>query len=153
MARDWEVWLATASGPASPTEEQERDRTEKRIRDPITAVEGDYWMDRGTKGRVRFSREVVECASGEQLDHGRSEGLRDGSVNEDLWLQNAEEPLLAQWPGENGISGFWAARHVAREQDHDLVEEEQECFHPVASAEAPVRLRVVVGGLGQRCRT
>lgn len=38
MARDWESWLATASGPASPTEEQERDRTEKRIRDAIRAA-------------------------------------------------------------------------------------------------------------------
>ncbi len=38
MARDWEVWLATASGPASPTEEQERDRTEKRIRGAITTA-------------------------------------------------------------------------------------------------------------------
>jgi len=37
MARDWEVWLATASGPASATEEQERDRTEKRIREAIRA--------------------------------------------------------------------------------------------------------------------
>jgi hypothetical protein len=33
--RDWEAWLATASGPASATEEQQRDRTEKRIRDAI----------------------------------------------------------------------------------------------------------------------
>lgn len=38
MARDWESWLTTASGPASPTEGQERDRTEKRIRDAITAA-------------------------------------------------------------------------------------------------------------------
>ena len=37
MARDWEAWLATASGPASPTEEAECDRTEKRIRDAIRA--------------------------------------------------------------------------------------------------------------------
>jgi predicted nucleotidyltransferase len=37
MARDWEAWLATASGPASATEETERDRTEKRIRDAIRA--------------------------------------------------------------------------------------------------------------------
>lgn len=35
MARDWESWLATASGPASTTEEDERDRTEKRIRDAV----------------------------------------------------------------------------------------------------------------------
>ena len=35
MARDWEAWLATASRPASPTEEEERDRTEKRIREAI----------------------------------------------------------------------------------------------------------------------
>jgi hypothetical protein len=35
MARDWEEWLKTASGPASPTEEQERDRTEARIRDAV----------------------------------------------------------------------------------------------------------------------
>jgi hypothetical protein len=39
MARDWEAWLAAASGPASPTEEQERDRTEKRIRDAISVAE------------------------------------------------------------------------------------------------------------------
>jgi hypothetical protein len=38
MARDWESWLATASGPASPTEELERDRTEKRIREAIRAA-------------------------------------------------------------------------------------------------------------------
>jgi len=30
--RDWEAWLATAAQPASATEEQERDRTEARIR-------------------------------------------------------------------------------------------------------------------------
>jgi hypothetical protein len=39
MARDWEAWLETASGPASPTEEEERDRTEKRIRDAIRAAD------------------------------------------------------------------------------------------------------------------
>jgi hypothetical protein len=33
--RDWEAWLKTASGPASPTEEAERDRTLDRIRDAI----------------------------------------------------------------------------------------------------------------------
>jgi hypothetical protein len=38
MARDWESWLATASGPASPTEERDRDRTEKRIKDAIRAA-------------------------------------------------------------------------------------------------------------------
>jgi predicted nucleotidyltransferase len=37
MARDWEAWLATASGPASTTEEAERDRTEKRILEAIRA--------------------------------------------------------------------------------------------------------------------
>jgi hypothetical protein len=37
MARDWESWLRTAVRPASATEEQERDRTEKRIRDAIAA--------------------------------------------------------------------------------------------------------------------
>ncbi len=38
MTRDWEAWLATASRPASATEEQKRDRTEKRIRDAITSA-------------------------------------------------------------------------------------------------------------------
>jgi hypothetical protein len=38
VVRDWEAWLATASGPASPTEEQERDRTETRIREAIVAA-------------------------------------------------------------------------------------------------------------------
>lgn len=37
VARNWEAWLATASGPASATEEDERDRTEKRIREAILA--------------------------------------------------------------------------------------------------------------------
>jgi predicted nucleotidyltransferase len=35
VARNWDEWLKTASGPASPTEEQDRDRTEARIRDAI----------------------------------------------------------------------------------------------------------------------
>jgi predicted nucleotidyltransferase len=37
MARDWETWLRNSIGPASPTEEQDRDRTEKRIREAIMA--------------------------------------------------------------------------------------------------------------------
>lgn len=37
MARDWETWLRNSIGPASATEEQDRDRTEKRIRDAILA--------------------------------------------------------------------------------------------------------------------
>src|SRR3954465_4654842 len=37
MARDWETWLRNSIGPASPTEEADRDRTEKRIRDAILA--------------------------------------------------------------------------------------------------------------------
>jgi hypothetical protein len=36
MARKWEEWLKAASRPASPTEEQERDRTEARIRDAVS---------------------------------------------------------------------------------------------------------------------
>lgn len=39
MARDWERWLESASGPASPTEEQERDRTETRIKEAIRSAE------------------------------------------------------------------------------------------------------------------
>jgi predicted nucleotidyltransferase len=35
MARDWETWLKNSIGPASATEETDRDRTEKRIRDAI----------------------------------------------------------------------------------------------------------------------
>lgn len=35
MARDWASWLETATAPASATEEQERDRTEARIRQAI----------------------------------------------------------------------------------------------------------------------
>jgi hypothetical protein len=37
MARDWETWLKNSIGPASATEEADRDRTEKRIRDAIAA--------------------------------------------------------------------------------------------------------------------
>lgn len=35
MARDWETWLQNSIGPASDTEEADRDRTEKRIREAI----------------------------------------------------------------------------------------------------------------------
>lgn len=35
MARDWEAWLGTASGPASPTEDDERDRTLDQVRNAI----------------------------------------------------------------------------------------------------------------------
>jgi hypothetical protein len=37
MPRDWESWLRTAARPASETEKQERDRTERRIKDAIAA--------------------------------------------------------------------------------------------------------------------
>jgi hypothetical protein len=37
MGRDWETWLRNGSGPASVTEEGERDRTEQRVRDAIRA--------------------------------------------------------------------------------------------------------------------
>lgn len=37
MARDWETWLQNATGPSSATEQQDRDRTEKRVRDAIAA--------------------------------------------------------------------------------------------------------------------
>lgn len=40
MARDWEAWLAAASGPASATEEQERDRTLERIRKALRGATG-----------------------------------------------------------------------------------------------------------------
>lgn len=46
MARDWESWLRNSIGPASPTEGQDRDRTEKRIREAILA-------DRRLAGNVR----------------------------------------------------------------------------------------------------
>jgi len=35
MARDWESWLRNSTGPASDTEEADRDRTERRIREAI----------------------------------------------------------------------------------------------------------------------
>jgi predicted nucleotidyltransferase len=37
VARDWENWLRNSIGPASATEQEDRDRTEKRIRDAIMA--------------------------------------------------------------------------------------------------------------------
>lgn len=46
MARDWETWIRNSIGPASATEEQDRDRTEKRIRDAILT-------DRRLSGNVR----------------------------------------------------------------------------------------------------
>jgi hypothetical protein len=38
MPRDWEAWLATASGPASLNEEEQRDHTEARIKEAIQAA-------------------------------------------------------------------------------------------------------------------
>jgi hypothetical protein len=35
LPTNWDQWLSTAAGPASPTEDAERDRTEARIRDAI----------------------------------------------------------------------------------------------------------------------
>ena len=46
MARDWETWLRNSIGPASATEEQDRDRTEQRIRNAIT-------VDSRLAGKVR----------------------------------------------------------------------------------------------------
>lgn len=37
MARDWESWLKNATGPASATEQQDAERTERRIREAIDA--------------------------------------------------------------------------------------------------------------------
>ena len=37
MARVWENWLRNSIGPASATEQEDRDRSEKRIRDAIMA--------------------------------------------------------------------------------------------------------------------
>ncbi len=37
MARDWESWLKQAARPASETEQQERDRTEARIKTAIAS--------------------------------------------------------------------------------------------------------------------
>ena len=47
MARDWESWLRNSIGPASATEEQDRDRTYKRIRDAVRA-------DQRLAGNVRI---------------------------------------------------------------------------------------------------
>src|SRR4051794_28872620 len=38
MARNWDQWLQSASGPASATEEADRDRTLERIRRAIRAA-------------------------------------------------------------------------------------------------------------------
>jgi hypothetical protein len=37
MARNWEAWFQVAAQPASKTEEEQRDRTEQRIREAIHA--------------------------------------------------------------------------------------------------------------------
>lgn len=39
MARDWETWLKNSVGPASSTEQEDAERTEKRIRQAISADE------------------------------------------------------------------------------------------------------------------
>ena len=48
MARDWESWLRNSIGPASPTEEQDRDRTYKRVREAVLT-------DQRLAGNVRIS--------------------------------------------------------------------------------------------------
>jgi predicted nucleotidyltransferase len=46
VARDWETWLQNSIGPASDTEEADRDRTERRIREAVV-------VDANLAGNVR----------------------------------------------------------------------------------------------------
>jgi hypothetical protein len=49
--------------------------------------------------------------------------------------------------GQHRIGGGFAASHVTREQDRDLVKEQEQRLERVDLADAPVRLRVVVRDL------
>jgi hypothetical protein len=65
MARDWETWLSNSTGPASATEQEDRDRTEKRIAD---AVARDSFLGGNVLSRPRFTGHFC----GERDDHATS---------------------------------------------------------------------------------
>jgi hypothetical protein len=104
MARDWESWLETASGPASPTEERDRDRTEKRVRDAIRAAsdlpssvrvyaKGSYANNTNVRGDADVDVAVEWTASAKVMKWSDAEGLSA----EQLGI-NAVTPSLT--PGE-----------------------------------------------------
>jgi hypothetical protein len=72
MARDWETWLKNSIGPASGTEELDRDRTEKRIRDAINAD-------------VRRAGNVNVCAKGSYANNTNVRRDSDVAVEWKAW--------------------------------------------------------------------
>jgi hypothetical protein len=92
MARDWEAWFQNAARPASPSEEEKRDRTEERIRDAIRAsrdipssvkvyVKGSY----KTNTNVRQDADVDVCVEWQDFAYvhtwGETEGLGPAELN------------------------------------------------------------------------
>lgn len=100
MARDWESWLATASGPASPTEDQERDRTEKRIKDAVrTAVDLPSSVRIYAKGsyangtNVRRNADVDVAVEWTQTAKVMKWGKTSGRTASELGYSPVEEPI------------------------------------------------------------
>ncbi|MGH9196228.1 MAG: nucleotidyltransferase domain-containing protein [Acidimicrobiia bacterium] len=103
MARDWDSWLQTASGPASATEEQERDRTERRIREAITAAndlpssvrvyaKGSY----ANNTNVRRDADVDIAVEWNNTIRVRTWSATEGMTPEQLGYTPASEPVTPQ---------------------------------------------------------
>jgi hypothetical protein len=94
MARDWETWLRNSIGPASPTEQTDRDRTEKRIRDGILA-------DRQLAGNVR----VFVKGSYANNTNVRADSDVDIAVEWKAWAYISKTNQAADMPwGQLGVS-------------------------------------------------
>lgn len=87
MARDWESWLATASGPASATEERDRDRTEKRIKDAIRAARD-------------LSSSVCVYAKG---SYANNTNVR-GDADVDIAVEWTDTAKVKKWDAAEGLS-------------------------------------------------
>ena len=94
MARDWETWLRNSIGPASATEEQDRDRTEKRIREAVIA-------DSRLTGRVR----VFAKGSYANNTNVRRDSDVDIAVEWTSWayISKVNEAAKYEW-GQLGVS-------------------------------------------------
>jgi hypothetical protein len=94
VARDWESWLRNSIGPASDTEEADRDRTERRIRDAII-----------DDARLRSNVRVFVKGSYANNTNVRRDSDVDIAVEWKAWayVEKANEAVRYSWD-ELGVS-------------------------------------------------
>lgn len=101
MRRDWEAWLATASGPASSTEEQERDRTEARIKAAINAADIPASVRVYAKGsyanntNVRRDADVDIAIEWTETFKVKTQGDAEGKTPAELGYTPVDEPITS----------------------------------------------------------